>query len=171
MTSHSGVLAELEAAIPAVQRYARHLTRDHDRSADLVQDCLERAMSHIDKYEANTNMRSWLFTIMRNIMYDQMRQKKRRGVHVEYTETAETVPLHVNLDVHEDADALRDLQRAFDQLSRGDRQILLCIAVDGLSYEQTSERLGIELGTVKSRLFRARRRLRSLQEGIPKENA
>lgn len=163
MTTPTGVFAELEAAIPAVQRYARHLTRDHDRSADLVQDCMERAVARIDRYEENTNMRSWLFTIMRNIMYDQMRQKKRHGIHVEYTESVAMEP--AQLDVHSDTDALRDLQQAFDKLPKSDRQILLLIAVDGLSYEQAGERLNIELGTVKSRLFRARRRLRALQEG------
>ena len=169
MQAPHGVYAELESAIPAVQRYARHLTRDHDRSADLVQDCLERAISRIDKYRANTNMRSWLFTIMRNILYDQARQRARRGVHVEFTESLAMDG--VQPETQTQLDELRDLQRAFEKLSDQDREILVCIAVEGLTYEQAGLRLDIELGTVKSRLFRARRRLKALQEGGPAEDA
>ena len=147
----------LEAEIPHLRRYARSLTRETVRADDLVQDCLERAISRCEQFQVGTNLRSWLFTILRNVHIDECRKNQRRGP---------AVPLE---DWHGDVAAeprqewaleLREFGRSFDQLRKDERDILLRVAVDGQSYEEIAEHLDIAVGTVKSRLSRARQRLR-----------
>jgi RNA polymerase sigma-70 factor (ECF subfamily) len=150
--------ANLEAHIPALQRYARSLTRDPDEADDIVQTCLERAIRRFELFQQGTNMRSWLFTIMHNEFISLIRRRQRRGT---------AVPLddwHGELSTNgrqEDALQIRDLTRAFSELPGRDRQILYMIGVEGRSYENTAETLNLRTGTVKSRLFRAREKLRA----------
>ncbi|MGK2741131.1 sigma-70 family RNA polymerase sigma factor [Tepidicaulis sp. LMO-SS28] len=153
-------LDALETEIPHLRRYARALTRDASRADDLVQDCLERGISRSQQFTAGTNLRSWLFTIMHNVHIDNCRKQKRRG---------ETVPVEdwqsgMAVEARQDwIMELRDFLNCFNQLKADERHILKLIAIDGLQYEEVAERLGIATGTVKSRLFRARRKLRELE--------
>jgi RNA polymerase sigma-70 factor (ECF subfamily) len=123
----------IEQHIPALRRYARALVRDADKADDLVQDCLERSVSRFGQFTPGTNLRTWLFTIMHNL--------------------------------HCDATAveIREFEAAFARLAKRDQHLLLLVGVEGFSYEEVAEVLGIAVGTVKSRLFRARERLRALQ--------
>jgi RNA polymerase sigma-70 factor (ECF subfamily) len=153
-------LDALETEIPHLRRYARSLTREVTRADDLVQDCLERAIAKKQQFTAGTNLRSWLFTILHNVHIDNCRKQKRRG---------ETVPVEdwqsgLSVEPHQHwAIELRDFQRCFNQLKSDERNILKLIAIDGLQYDEVANELGIATGTVKSRLFRARRKLRELE--------
>lgn len=154
--------ANLEAHIPALKRYARSLTRDADEAEDIVQTCLERAIRRFELFQKGTNLRSWLFTIMHNEFISGIRRRNRRGA---------SVPLddwHSELRVggrQEAAIEMRDLTRAFKSLPGRDRQILYMVGVEGRSYANTAELLKLRTGTVKSRLFRAREKLRACLDG------
>ena len=147
----------IEAHIPALRRYARALVRDSDRADDLVQDCLERGISRFGQFRPGTNLRTWLFTILHNLHCDNLRRQKRQGVHVpidDWMQTAQTTADQSRV-MH-----LRDFRRTFRGLQESDQQILLLIGVEGFSYEEAAAVLGVAVGTVKSRLFRARDRLK-----------
>jgi RNA polymerase sigma-70 factor (ECF subfamily) len=148
--------------IPSLRRYARSLTRDPDDADDLMQDSLERAISRRHQFRPGTNLRAWLFTIVRNRHYDTLRGRQRRGWHapIESYEARLRTPAR-QLDRLD----MRDFRRAFFALPRADRRILYLIGVEGLSYEQAADRLGVANGTVKSRLSRARDRLRTAAFG------
>lgn len=151
----------IEAQIPALRRYARALMRDPERADDLVQDCLERSVSRFEQFTPGTNLRTWLFTIMHNLYCDEMRRVRRRGPHVpvsEWESSAQTPPTQSS------AVEMREFEEAFKRLPERDQQLLMLVAVEGFSYEEVSEVLDVAVGTVKSRLFRARGRLRALQE-------
>lgn len=153
----------IEPIIPALRRYARVLVRDRSAADDLVQDCLERAVSHWHQRRADGNPRTWMFAILHNLAVSRFRGQKRRPVHVEIDEMAE-------LDVaqmasQEQTVEVRDMLRCVDQLPDEQRSVLLLVAVEDLSYAQTADVLGIPLGTVMSRLSRARNRLIELMDG------
>jgi RNA polymerase sigma-70 factor (ECF subfamily) len=150
----------IEEQIPAVRRYARALVRDDDRADDLVQDCLERAISRFHQFERGTNLRTWLFRILHNRYCDILRQKRRAGPQVPFEDWEYAVRSPANQG---DALEVRDLQRALARLSKQHRQVLLLISLEGFSYEEAASVLNIPVGTVRSRLFRAREHLRSIQ--------
>ena len=158
----------IEEHIPALRRYARALVRDGDRADDLVQDCLERGISRFGQFQPGTNLRTWLFTILHNLHCDNMRRQNRRGVHLpidDWMETAQTgaeQPRAMNL---------RDFRRTFRGLQESDQQILLLIGVEGFTYEEAAEVLDVAVGTVKSRLFRARDRLKTRESEMNTPNA
>ena len=151
----------IESHIPALRRYARALVRDADKADDLVQDCLERSVSRFFQFQPGTNLRTWLFTIMHNLHCDALRRTQRRGPHVPINEweAGAQYPATQAASVE-----LREFERAFARLTKRDQHLLFLIGVEGFSYEEVAEVLGIAVGTVKSRLFRARERLRALQE-------
>lgn len=151
---------DIEQHIPALRRYARALARDPDRADDLVQDCLERAVARFDQFRPGTNLRTWLFTILHNLHCDAKRRQRRRGIHVSLEEWTNLAPRHVEQPW---AMQFRDFRRAFHSLDDSDQQILLLIGLEGCTYEEASEVLHIAVGTVKSRLFRARERLRAVE--------
>lgn len=159
----------IEAHIPALHRYARSLAGSADRADDLVQDCLERAVAHFDQFRPGTNLRAWMFTILHNVHCDQCRQVARRGVQVPIEDCAQELrspaPQAKQLEFGE-------FSRAFDALSEPHRRVLVLAGLEGLSCEETATRLHVAVGTVKSRLFRARASLRaaqrpSAQPGLP----
>lgn len=149
----------IEAEIPYLRRYARILANGTDAADDLVQDALERAIARFDRFQQGTNLRAWLFTILHNIRCDQHRRVVRRPVEI---------PID---DVHQpstrpsQADALHlaDFRRAFARLSEPHREVLVLVGVEGMDYQRAAEILGVEVGTVKSRVFRARESLRHEQ--------
>lgn len=150
----------MEEHIPALRRYARALARDADRADDLVQDCLERAVARFTQFRPGTNLRTWLFTILHNLHCDGMRRQSRRGIHVpidDWMDNAKSPAEQPRVM------QLRDFRRAFSSLHESDQQILLLIGLEGFTYEQASDVLNVAVGTVKSRLFRARERLRALE--------
>jgi len=152
--------SQLEPLIPALRRYAYALVRDHDAADDLVQDTLERALSRWALRRPDASVRAWLFTIQRNLFINAYRQRQRRGPHVSLDSIASpalTARQEVGLEVH-------DVLGALDQLPEEQKSLLLLIGVEDLSYDEASRVLGIPLGTVMSRLSRARQKLRSILE-------
>jgi RNA polymerase sigma factor (sigma-70 family) len=151
--------------IPRLRRYARALIGDHAAADDLVQDTLERAWTKRDRYRHGTNLRAWLFTLMHNIYIDRL-----RAAHA-------VDPLEAVLDElsarasQGDALFLRDLDRAIAQLPPEQRAVLLLITLEDMSYEDAARTLGIPVGTVMSRLWRAREKLRAVLFGQGKLKA
>lgn len=157
------VQAEIAGQIPHLRRYARALRRDMTAADDLVQDCLERALSRIHLFRPGSNLRTWLFTILHNLNANDMRRLSRRPDGAELSEAVET--RHPGHDDPSGGLAIRDLSRALDQLADEQREVLILVGLEEMSYKETSEVLGIPVGTVMSRLSRARERLRRLMEG------
>jgi RNA polymerase sigma factor (sigma-70 family) len=155
--------ALLEPLIPALRRYAYALMRDHAAADDLVQDTLERALSRWTSRHPNGELRAWLFTILRNLHIDAHRQGQRRGTHVEIDEAdhRETAARQ------EMALEARDVLAALEQLPEEQKSLLLLIGVEDFSYEEAARILGVPIGTVMSRLSRARQKLRSIVEHGP----
>ncbi|TVQ34964.1 MAG: sigma-70 family RNA polymerase sigma factor [Geminicoccaceae bacterium] len=149
----------LEEAVPSLRRFALSLTQMEADADDLVQDCLERALTHREKFEPGTNLDAWLFTIMRNRFVSDRR--KRREV---------TTPVDAMQDrlvvgpAQQERLNVEDFLKSFRRLPDRDQAVLAMIGGAGLSYEETAARLEVELGTVKSRLSRARARLQELYQ-------
>src|SRR5262249_19936908 len=153
-------IAELvEPHIPALRRYAWALLRDDQAADDLVQDCLERAVSRWHLRRRDGNLRAWLFTILHNRFVSSHRSQRRRGPHSPLDELA-TPP--VAAGDPEQAALSRDVIGALAALPDDQRTVILLVAVEDLSYEEAARVLGVPIGTVMSRLSRGRERLRRL---------
>jgi len=150
-------LDEVEAAVPALRRYARALTRDVDRADDLVQDCLERALRKRALWRPTGPLRAWLFRMLLNLYRNEVRGQRRRGEHV----TLELLPLEPSTPAPQPGHiALAELGRAVGQLPLEQREALLLVVLEGASYAEAAEILDIPAGTLMSRLGRARAALR-----------
>lgn len=156
MSSHAAIIAE----IPRLRRYARALTGRADSADDLVQDTLERALGKWHFWRRGSELRPWLFSIMHNLYIDGLRRDSR----LEYCAT-EDLPLPEQRAAQADGIELRDLDRALAQLPREQREVLLLVALEELSYAEVARALGIPPGTVMSRLARGRERLKALLAG------
>jgi RNA polymerase sigma-70 factor, ECF subfamily len=158
------ILGQIEAEIPRLRRYARYLRREPDRADDLVQECLVRAIAKIHTWQPGTNLRAWLFTIIRNCHIDEVRAEQR----IDYLDEAmpdDQPGLSVRGN-QESSVALSEAGSAFLSLSAEHREILLLVAIEGLHYDEAASILGMPVGTVRSRLSRAREALRhALQAG------
>ncbi len=148
--------------IPNLRRYARVLVRDAVHAEDLVQDCLERAISREHLWRQGTNLRAWLFTILHNLYINQYLRHGSVGTVVPLLEEHALVSCPAR-QFH--SVTLADLARAFDDLPKQEQQVVLLVGLEGMQYEDAAEALGVPMGTVKSRLSRARRRLRKLMDG------
>ncbi|HEY5632503.1 MAG TPA: RNA polymerase sigma factor [Burkholderiaceae bacterium] len=148
----------LVALLPRLRRYARVLTGDSHAADDLVQDTLERGWARCGQWQQGTDLRAWLFSIMHNRRVDLLRgQRPFVDMPVDALDSEPAPSLF-------DAVALDpiDLQRAFERLSPAHREIMLLVAVEQMSYEEAAESIGVAVGTVMSRLARARAALRAL---------
>jgi RNA polymerase sigma-70 factor (ECF subfamily) len=154
-------LDRLEQEIPALRRFARALVGHPERADDLVQDTLERALTRLDSYTPGTNMRAWLFTILRNAHINELRRARTTATPDETLE-ALSPPAPAS---QEHGLSMRDLQRALARLTPEMREVLLLIGLEGMSYEEAADVLGAKVGTVKSRLCRGREALRRLMDG------
>jgi len=143
--------------IPPLRRYARALLRDRAAADDLVQDCLERAVSRWHQRRIDDNTRSWLFAILHNLAINRLRSAARRRPHAAI-EDAEDAAL-VRPPCQEDVLQVQDVLRALERLSEEHRSVLLLVSVEDLSYAETAAVLGVPVGTVMSRLARAREKL------------
>ncbi len=156
MNEKTAILEE----VPHLRRYARALLRDVVAADDLVQECVHRALSKLHLFQSGTNMRAWLFTILHNLHVQQGRKRSR---------AVDTVPLEPEMENRmamapdqEQGLAIRDISRALDRLDDEHRQVILLIALEGLTYKQAAEVMDVPVGTVMSRLARGRERLRIL---------
>ncbi len=154
MTSQDKLLDE----IPRLRRYARALLRDPVAADDLVQDCLERALSRWHQWQSGSNLRAWLFRIMHSQFINQRRQESRRLDRDELDASAESN--HAAPASQEIGFEFRDMQRALERLSPDHREVVLLIALENLSYREVADILDVPVGTVMSRLSRGRENLR-----------
>jgi RNA polymerase sigma factor (sigma-70 family) len=155
------IAALLEPHIPALRRYAWALLRDDDAADDLVQDCLARAIGSWHLRRRSGDMRAWLFTIERNLFLNGLRQRSRRGLHVG-PEALENLASSENTP--EGALSAQDALAGLDLLPEEQRSVLLLVGVEDLSYDEAARVLGVPIGTVMSRLSRARERMRQYLE-------
>jgi RNA polymerase sigma-70 factor (ECF subfamily) len=151
------LLSVIQPLIPRLRRYARSMAGDAATADDLVQDCLERAVRGWPKRRPDGDARAWVFAILHNLAVNRLRQAARRGVHVALEGSAD--PALASPPAQEDALRHADLLRALDTLPLDQRSVLLLVSVEGLSYEQAARVLDIPIGTVMSRLSRARQKL------------
>ncbi|MFC4172998.1 sigma-70 family RNA polymerase sigma factor [Microvirga sp. GCM10011540] len=149
---------ELLAAIPHLRAFATSLCGNRDRADDLVQDTLARAWAKMDRFEAGTNLNAWLFTILRNLFFSEHRKKVREvedadGSHASrlFTLPEQTARLE-----------MQDFRRALMKLPSDQREALLLVGAEGYAYEEVAEICGCAVGTIKSRVNRARTRLAAL---------
>lgn len=154
-------LDEIEAIVPALRRYARALTRNIDRADDLVQDCLERAIRKRGLFQPTGSLQGWLFRILINLWRNDLRSERRRGDVIPIDSIAEpgVAPAQPGRI------ALAEMSRAIDRLPGDQREALLLVVLEGMSYEEAAQVLGIQKGTVMSRIGRARVTLRALTSG------
>ncbi len=156
--------AEIVACIPSLRRYARGLTSHRERADDLVQDTLERAWGKFSMWQQRGDMRAWMFGIMHNLFIDRVRSRHSRPED----SAGDELPDAPDRATQSDRLEVRDLDRALQRLPPEQREVLLLVGVEGLSYQALADVIGVPIGTVMSRLSRARERLRAeLQGRIP----
>ena len=150
--------AKVEQELPGLRRYAMALLRGSSDADDLVQETVVRALDRMALFQPGTNLRAWLFTIMHNLRVNAVRRSKRESSGL----SDEVMALLSTPGRQAPAIALRDLRRAIDELDEAHRSVLLLVGLEGLSYEEVADILSVPMGTVRSRLSRARTRLRHL---------
>ena len=151
-----GRLGDLLAThIPQLRRYARALTHNPEAADELVQDSLERAWRKIDRWEVGSDLRAWLFTLMHNVHVNHLRRGRLelQPMPEQYLADPEAVEAEHTI-------RLRDLEAGLAQLPTDQKEVLLLVCLEDMTYEQVAGVLGIPIGTVMSRLHRARERLR-----------
>jgi RNA polymerase sigma-70 factor, ECF subfamily len=153
----------IEPMIPALRRYARALLRDRSAADDLVQDCLERAIGRWHQRRPGGDPRTWAFTILHNLALTRLQRMANRPPQIAI-EDADERQLG-RAACQEDGLRYRELLTALSQLPEEQRTVLLLVTVEELSYVETAKVLGIPVGTVMSRLSRARDRLLRLMAG------
>jgi len=156
---------DLVAAIPNMRAFAISLCGSRDRADDLVQEALVKAWNHLDSFEQGTNLKAWLFTILRNAYFSELRKTKREVADSE-GQLAAKLSVPPEQQGHLD---LLDLNRALAKLPPDQREALILVGAEGFSYEDAANISGCAVGTVKSRVNRARSRLNELMSTTPPE--
>ena len=147
---------QVEQEIPRLRRYARALTRDRERADDLVQNCLMRALANEHRWQPGTNLRAWLLTVLHNLHVSDLRRSACE-------QSGREIAMARMMPAPRAPDArlpLRDIERAIGELPEDQRHVLLLIGLEEMSYDQVAAILGRPVGTVRSRLSRARAALR-----------
>jgi RNA polymerase sigma-70 factor (ECF subfamily) len=147
--------------LPRLRRFACALSGDLDTGDDLVQETCVRALSRVEQWQPGTRLDSWMFRIAQNIWLDRLRANKVRGELYDI-EAAETLAGTDGRDVAESKMMLGQVTAAMAKLPADQRALIALVCIDGLSYKQTAEVMNIPIGTVMSRLARARRGLHAL---------
>ena len=153
--------AAIQEQIPRLRRYARALTGNRDAADDLVQDTLERALARSALFRPGGNARAWLFAIMHNVFVNQVRSAASRRTIALDSDALE----QAGHDSPHDGLAVRDIERALALLPPEQREVVLLVGLEALSYADTARVVGVPVGTVMSRLSRGRERLRALLNG------
>jgi RNA polymerase sigma-70 factor (ECF subfamily) len=144
--------------LPSLRSFAVSLTRSVDQAEDMVQETVLRAISKQEKFEPGTNLQAWLFAILRNLFCSACHRAKRE---VEDADGSYAATLISNPD-HEDRIMLKDLAAALAKLPEGQRKVMMLVGAEGMSYEAAAQALGCAVGTIQSRVNRARNRLAEL---------
>ena len=145
-------------SLPSLRSFAISLTRSVDQAEDLVQETVLRAISKQEKFQPGTNLQAWLFTILRNLFCSACRRTKRE---VEDADGSYSASL-ISIPDHEDRIMVKDLAAALAKLPEGQREAILLVGAEGMSYEAAAQALGCAVGTIQSRVNRARNRLAEL---------
>lgn len=151
---------ELVTHLPALRAFALSLTRNRATADDMMQDAVLKAWSNMDKYQPGTNMRAWLFTILRNNYYSSRRKLNREVADID---NAFSDTLSVKPD-HDGRLQMMDFKDAFEQLADEHREALILVGASGFSYDDAAEMCGVATGTMKSRVNRARGKLTEILE-------
>ena len=157
------IRSEMVAALPRLRRFAYGLTGNSDQGDDLVQETCERALSRIEQWKPGTRLDSWMYRIAQNIWLDRIRAVKVRGEVVDL-EVVEAMP---GTDGREEVDlqlTLGAVDTALAKLPAEQRAIVALVCIEGVSYKEAAEITGVPIGTVMSRLARARQTLHALLE-------
>lgn len=154
----------VEQMIPTLRRFAHSLARNAADADDLLQDTLERALGRAHQFEEGTNLKAWLFTIMRNRFYTECRRRQRVRDHAEERRLGASDGDELALGGQMARVETREFARAFAKLTSEERSLLVMATVEELPYETIAQMLEVEIGTVKSRVSRVRAKLRRLQE-------
>ncbi len=147
--------------LPRLRRYARALTGDVTRADDLVQDTLERALSKLDLWQPGSDLRAWLFTLMHNLYLNQIRSSRPQESALD-----EALDIPVSGGQMEALGA-RDIHAALARLPEQQREVMLLVGLEQFGYEEAARIMGVPVGTVMSRLSRARERMRQMLAGEP----
>lgn len=158
MSGSSGFHEALAAHLPQLRAFARTLSRDPASADDLVQETLLKAWANRDRFQEGTNLRAWLFTILRNTFYSLHRKRRRE---VQDVDDAHVGKLAVRPDQEHNL-AMRDFSAALARVPEDQREALILVGAAGMSYEEAAEVCGVAVGTIKSRVSRARARLSAL---------
>jgi RNA polymerase sigma-70 factor, ECF subfamily len=158
MKADPGVRETMLAAVPGLRAFAMSLCGKIDRADDLVQETLLRALSNIDSFEPGTNMSAWLFTILRNLFRSEYRKRRREvedgdGRFSASLKSQPEQPSHIEFE---------EFRAALAQLPPDQREALVLVGASGFSYEEAAQICGSAVGTIKSRVNRARTRLAEL---------
>jgi RNA polymerase sigma-70 factor (ECF subfamily) len=157
----------VEGEIPRLRRYARALTRSADRADDLVQETLLRAISKSHLWQTGTDIRAWLFTIMHNHYVNMVRRAMRDEASVDIDQMSSSL---VAITDPSASSQLRELEQSLARLPGEQREVILLVGLEGMSYETAAKVLSVPVGTVRSRLSRGRDALRRLM-GLPEKGA
>ena len=156
----TGYKEDLIAAVPMLRAFARSLCGNRDRADDLVQETLFKAWNHLDSFKEGTNLKAWLFTILRNTYFSERRKRRRE---VEDADGAYAARLATHPAQHGHMD-MQDFRAALVRLPDDQREALILVGAAGFSYEEAAEISGCAVGTIKSRVNRARNRLATMLE-------
>lgn len=163
MTAESGSndpRDEIVEHLASLRAFAVSLTRNGSAADDLVQETIVKAWKSFDSYQQGTNLRAWLFTILRNTFYSQRRKAKR-----EVSDADGSFAATLSVKPHHDGRlALADFRVAFAELPDEQREALVLVGAEGMSYEEAAETCGVAVGTIKSRINRGRKRLAELMD-------
>ena len=160
MSQHSDPKEELVDHLPALRAFARSLARDRTAADDLVQDTILKAWSNMDKFKPGTNLRAWLFTILRNTFYSNARKAKWE---VEDADGVKAGQLKQK-PTQDSAIEFNEFKQAFSRLPDDQREALILVGASGFSYEEAATMCDCAIGTMKSRVNRGRRKLAELME-------
>lgn len=167
-TSDQPIDSILVGQIPYLRRYARGLTRNAADADDLVQSCLIRALTNMHRFEKDTNLRAWLLTILHNIFIDTVRKQRRAREAFEAAGIAADGVIQGANQFHHIQ--VIELEQAIADLPAEQRSTLLLVALEDLTYEEAAKVTGVPVGTVRSRLSRARHTLVKAFDGMDLED-
>lgn len=158
MADAADVRHQIVELLPNLRAFARTLTNNHAQADDIVQETLVKALSHLDSFRVGTNLNAWLFTILRNTYYSELRKRRRE---VEDPDDVHAANLSIEPD-QIDALQLNEFRAALSLLPDEQREALILVGASGFAYEEAAAICGVPVGTIKSRVNRARRRLAQL---------
>jgi RNA polymerase sigma-70 factor, ECF subfamily len=163
MTISTKFREQMIAAIPGLRAFGLSLTARSDRADDLVQETLMKAWKHHDSFAEGTNMKAWLYTILRNEFYTQLRKRKREVEDADGFYSSK-VAVHAEQDAKLD---MADFRKALAKLPEDQREAIILVGASGFSYEEAADICSVAVGTIKSRVNRARVRLTALLQSDP----